>query len=240
VQRQMCPRSFVVLHVPSQDASQAGGIEDDDVIETLPSNRSDESFDVPVLPRRSRRRQHFGDRHRRRGCTDARERETPIADQVARRVVPWESFAELLRRPGCGRMRRRRDVHHPPAVVGEHDQDEQQAAGGRRHDEEIRGHDLFDVIGQERPPRLRRRTPLANDVFRDAGLTDVDPEFQQFAMDPWSAPECVDLRHRADQGADVWSDVRSAETATALPRPKEAEGSPVPSDDGLGPDDDDG
>jgi hypothetical protein len=43
-------------------------------------------------------------------------------------------------------------VHDPPALVSEDHQDEQQAARRRRHHEEIRGHDLSNVIRQERAP----------------------------------------------------------------------------------------
>jgi hypothetical protein len=31
---------------------------------------------------------------------------------------------------------------------------------------------------------LRRRLAPVNQIFRHRGLTDVDPEFQQFAMNP--------------------------------------------------------
>jgi len=40
-------------------------------------------------------------------------------------------------------------------------------------------------------------------VFRDGRLTDVDPQFQQFAMNPRCTPTRVRLRHRANQRADV-------------------------------------
>jgi hypothetical protein len=42
------------------------------------------------------------------------------------------------------------DVHHTPPMVGEHDQGEQQPTGGGWHHEEIRGHNLLQVIQQER------------------------------------------------------------------------------------------
>ena len=41
------------------------------------------------------------------------------------------------------------DVYDAPALVGEDHQNEQQAARRGRHHEEIRGHDLSDVIRQE-------------------------------------------------------------------------------------------
>jgi hypothetical protein len=49
-------------------------------------------------------------------------------------------------------------VHATTALVSDDDQDEEQAARRGRHQEEVRRHDLSDVIAQERPPGLRRRS----------------------------------------------------------------------------------
>jgi hypothetical protein len=46
------------------------------------------------------------------------------------------------------------DVHDPSPVVPKDDEHEQQAEGGRWYDEQVGGHDLARVIGQERSPRL--------------------------------------------------------------------------------------
>ena len=59
VQPEVRSRSRVVGDVLVQNAPKAGSRYHDDVIETLPSNRSDESFDVGILPRGARRRQDF-------------------------------------------------------------------------------------------------------------------------------------------------------------------------------------
>ena len=47
-----------------------------------------------------------------------------------------------------------RHVDDPSTVVREDDEHEQQPERDRRHDEEVGGHDLARVIGEERPPRL--------------------------------------------------------------------------------------
>jgi hypothetical protein len=56
-----------------------------------------------------------------------------------------------------GRTLREYDVHDASAIVRQQDQHEQEPVGRRRDHEEIRGHDLADVIPQKRAPRLRRR-----------------------------------------------------------------------------------
>jgi hypothetical protein len=45
-------------------------------------------------------------------------------------------------------------VHDASPSVGQDYQDEQESARRGRHDQEIRGHDLSDVVRQECAPRL--------------------------------------------------------------------------------------
>jgi len=52
-------RRTVVSVIATPHAARAGRRQHDDVIEALAPDRSDEAFDVGVLPRRTRRRQHF-------------------------------------------------------------------------------------------------------------------------------------------------------------------------------------
>jgi len=47
-------------------------------------------------------------------------------------------------------------VHDASPLMGQDHQHEQQAIRGGRDHEEIGRHDLVDVIGQKRAPRLRR------------------------------------------------------------------------------------
>jgi hypothetical protein len=135
-------------------------------------------------------------------------------------------------------MRGDRDVPDTSPIVGEEHQDEQEAGGHGRDDEEIGRHDLADVIPQERAPGLRGRPAPATRVFRDGRFTDVDPEFQQFAVNPRRAPARVRLRHRANQTTDVGRHGRSPHAAAALPSPPQPEASSAPGDDRLRLDED--
>jgi hypothetical protein len=45
-------------------------------------------------------------------------------------------------------------VHDASPVMPEHDEHEQEPEGDARHDEQVGGHDLTAVVGQERSPRL--------------------------------------------------------------------------------------
>ena len=161
------------------------------MIEALSSDGSDEPFDDSVLPRRSWRGQHVDGPYGSHSVAAGGKREIAIANQEARRVVPREGLAELLRRPCRSRMRGDGDVDHAPPMVREHDEDEQQPAGGGRDHEEVRRHDLLHMVGQECPPRLCRRPTTSNEVFGDAGFADVDAELQQFTVNSGRAPEGV-------------------------------------------------
>jgi len=76
-----------------------------DMVETLASDRSDQPFNMPVLPRRAWRDRPISDAH---GSHPAGDRDTiggvTIADEVARRLVPRERFGDLLGDPFGGRM----------------------------------------------------------------------------------------------------------------------------------------
>jgi hypothetical protein len=78
---------------------------------------------------------------------------------------------------------------------------------------------------------------MAGHVRCDGGLTDVDPEFQEFAVDPRRAPQRVRGRHRANQNADIEWHGRPTEPASALPGPQQSESAAMPADNRVGLDD---
>jgi hypothetical protein len=65
-QREMCSRFVVVRDVSPKDSTEVSLAEHDDVVETLPSDRADDSFDISVAkgsqlhPFRSMGRKLFG------------------------------------------------------------------------------------------------------------------------------------------------------------------------------------
>ena len=122
VQRQVSAGPFVVRTVAGHQSQQACFIEDDHVIETVATSRSNKSFDEWILPRRAGRRDHFLDAHRR--CPQAVERVIAIVEQISRRFVPRKGLAELLGRPRRRRMRGDGHVANTSSIVGEEHQDE--------------------------------------------------------------------------------------------------------------------
>jgi hypothetical protein len=113
--------SRVVGDVLAQHPPKARSRQHDDVIEALAPDRSDESFDVGVLPGGARRRQDFLNAD----GIHVIERMITIADEISRHLVPGERVAKLLHGPGSRRMLRDGDMHDAPAIMSEKDQDEQ-------------------------------------------------------------------------------------------------------------------
>jgi hypothetical protein len=134
-------------------------VDDDHVIETLSSDRADQAFGVRILPRTRRRRNDFRDAHASQAALeDVAVDAVSITVQPAGGRVVRKRFDHLLRGLRGRRMIRDVEMHDAPAVMRQHDQDEQYAAGERRNGEEIHRRGRREVIGQKRPPRLRRRT----------------------------------------------------------------------------------
>ena len=80
---------------------------------------------------------------------------------------------------------------------------------------------------------MRWRSPVSCHIFGDRGLTHIDAEFEEFAVDPGSAPKRVGEAHVADQLADFERDLRSAAARARLPSPEQAKPGPVPADHRL-------
>src|SRR5665213_2298730 len=93
------------------------------------------------------------------------------------------------------------------------------------------------MIAQERLPALRRRPPAPCHVLGDRGLADVDAEFEQFTMDPGSAPEWIGQAHFSDQLANLEGNFWPAAATSRLPSPEQLETSAMPADYGVWLDD---
>jgi hypothetical protein len=128
---------------------------DDDVVQTLAPDGSDQSFHLRIVPRARRAGDHFADAHAGDPAPEHVAIEgVAIAQQPSRGRILGESFTHLLRGPHRRGMFRDVDVDHSPALVAEQDQDEEHAARECRHGEEVHRHERGDMIGEKRPPRL--------------------------------------------------------------------------------------
>src|SRR5664280_3501546 len=91
---------IVIASVGSQDAAQMRLTQDDKMIHTLAPDRSDQPFGKAILPRRGRCDRLVPDAH---GANSAHDHGAidaiPIADKIARRLIPGEGLGSLARYP---------------------------------------------------------------------------------------------------------------------------------------------
>src|SRR5215467_11380977 len=79
----MRARHFVVLEIASQNPPQRRFVPHNDVIQALAANRSDQTFHIWILPRRSRSRDHLFDPHAlREGNNCSSENRISIPHQI--------------------------------------------------------------------------------------------------------------------------------------------------------------
>ena len=131
VQRQVRPTGRVVAEVLAKDPAQVSLIEHDDVIQTIPANRTDHAFDERILPRRSGRCNHFLDSQALdpslHGVTiDA----ISLPQQIAWCGIKRKRFHDLLGCPLSGGMRCHVEVHDSATLVAQNNEDLEHAEGG--------------------------------------------------------------------------------------------------------------
>src|SRR6267142_3354542 len=106
----MRSRLVMILEIARQHAAQVMLAEDDDVIHAFAADRTDQTLDVRVLPRRSRRSDDLRDPHRSNAMTECRTIGfVSVPQQIARCGVPGKGLSHLARKPIlCGIWRDRK------------------------------------------------------------------------------------------------------------------------------------
>src|SRR6266403_1095429 len=208
------------------------------MIQTLPSDRSDQPFGKAILPGRGRCGRLVPDAH---GAQSARDDAAidpvAIADEVARSLIPRKGLRYLT----CNPFRRRIccdvDPDEVSAVEPDHDEGIEQVETDSWNNEQVHGGNVRRVVMQEGPPSLAGGPPPSDHVLGDARLGDLKPELEQLAVDAWRAPKRIIDAHPPDQRAQLRVDLRSPSLWARLPTPVEATAGPVPTHEHLGPDD---
>ena len=113
--------------------------QDDEMIEALAPDRSDQPFGKTVLPRRRWCDGFVPNAHGvQSACDDGAIDAIPIADEVKRSLIPRECFRYLMRDPFCCRICCDVDPDEVSAVSNDDEGIEQIEANGR-DDEQIHG-----------------------------------------------------------------------------------------------------
>lgn len=175
-------------------------VENNHVIQTIPTNRSYNAFGIRVLPWRSRRSDNLLD-------TQALDPSLgsltiygiPVAQQESRSGIEWKCFYQLLGRPPYGGMRCNIEMHDVTAVMAEHEKHIENAKCGGRNRKEVNPRNTVGMIFEKRPPGLRRRFLLTNQILGNCRLRDIDTQLKQLSMNSGSAPAYVGCLHFPDE-----------------------------------------
>src|SRR5204862_5029282 len=211
------------------------------MVDALASNRSDQPFGEAVLPRRAWGDGLVTDAHGAQSACDGSAVDSiPIPDQVARSLIPREYFCDLTCDPVRGRIRCGVDPDKVPAGQPNDDEDIEQIAPNGRNNEQVHGADVRCVVTQEGPPSLGRGAASLDHVLRDARLSDLETELEQLTMDARRSPQRIFRAYPPDQRAQIRGDLRPTSERAGFPTPIPTEAGPMPTYEGLGPDDRDG
>src|ERR1700688_3986083 len=179
----MRPYLVVIFHVRQQYMTEVSLAEHNNVVKALPSDRTDQSFSICVLPRGTRRCRSVANAHRSKSTDkDLTIGPVPVTNEIAGSLFPPACFRDLVCDPFCGWMRcDAKPQNMSPAVP--HDQKSiERAKRDCRHDEHIHRSDPIRVVAEECPPALGRRVSSPDHVLGHAGLSDIDAELEEFAI----------------------------------------------------------
>src|SRR5262245_24079272 len=85
--------------------------------------------------------------------------------------------------------RAHRKSKQPSALMAKDETYEEAPKGNPWNDKQVNGSYIFPMIAKERFPALQRPALPRHHVDRNRGLRDIDVQFEQFAVDPGSAPQ---------------------------------------------------
>ena len=130
-------------------------VEYDHMIHAVTPNRTNESLNIWVLPRRLWSNWNFLDTHIPDALLeDATVDSVAITNQKSQRCIVRKGLDHLLRSPvGC-RMSGDIEMHDMSAILAEDNEGEQNAERGRRNGEEIDGDNVSSMIVEKGPPSL--------------------------------------------------------------------------------------
>lgn len=149
IQREMKPGIVIVLKVFAQHAMQMGFVEYNHMIQTVSADRTDDTFAVRILPRRTGGDQDFVDSQAFYAIFEiVAVGAVAITNEKTRRFFVREGVDDLLGGPYGVGISGHVEVNDLAPVVTENDEDVQNAKSRGRNGEEITGGNIGNMIGQ--------------------------------------------------------------------------------------------
>src|SRR3954471_20522708 len=155
---QVGSRFMVVAEIIRQRSLEMASVQDDVVVQTLPSNRADESLGVWILPGTLWCRQNLLDTQRLDSQSNfSTVSGVAIADEIRGSFSVCKCLHDLLRGPSSGRVLGDIKVQHLATIMFQDNEYEQHLHRDGRHGKEIGRYHVTDMVVPECPPGLVRR-----------------------------------------------------------------------------------
>ena len=159
-----------------------------------------------------------------------------VPDQEPRCAVVRRSLSELLSDPRIGRGAGDVDVDDLAGPVGDDKERVDRAEPGVVELQDIAGPDVVRVVPDEGPPGLAVLSARTDGphVLLDRPLAHADAELEQFAADPFGAPQPVGSGHGLDQVDELHAQPPPCPPPPGLMVPEEGEQVAMPAEEGVG------
>src|ERR1700732_1378957 len=165
----MCSNVVVIASIGSQESAQIRLAQDNDVVQALAPDRSDQAFGKAILPRRGWCGRLVPDAHCAQSARDdAAIDPIPSAEEVARSLIPGKCLRYLTCNPFgrgicCGV-----DPDEVSAVEPDDDEGIEQVETDSWNNEQVHGGDVRRVVTQKGSPSLAGWPPSFDHVLGDA------------------------------------------------------------------------
>ncbi len=208
--------------------------EHNNMVKTIPSDRTDEPLRISVLPWRPWRDRPIPYTHCSKPLDDDIAIDAvSITNDVSWRLLPAVGFGQLTGNPMGARACGHTQPQKLAAGMLQDQKSIQQPKRDRRDYEQIHRRNAVGMIAQKGLPALRRWMPSPGHVFCHGGLPDIDAKLEQFAVDPRCSPKRVRDTHVANELANVRRCLWPATVRSRFPAPVGSEPSAVPADHRL-------
>src|SRR6266478_4427019 len=156
--------------------------EHNNMVKTIPSDRTDEPLRISILPWRPWRDRPIAYPHCSKPLDDDIAIDAiPIANDISWRLLPAVCLSQLPGNPRGARACSHTQPHKLAAAMLHDQKSIQQPKRDRRHYEQIHRRNAVGMIAQKGLPALRRWLPSPRHVFCHGGLPDIDAKLEQFA-----------------------------------------------------------
>src|ERR1700757_5201720 len=206
----MRSHAIVIVRIAFQNPAQMFLAQNDDMVQALAPDRSDQPFGKAVLPGGGRCNRLVPDAHgTQSACDDGAVDPIAVSDHVTRSPVPRKGLGQLTRNPLRCRVGCDVDPREVPTIEPYDDEGIEQVEANGRDNKQVHGGNVRRVVMQKGSPSLAGRPPSFDHVLGDARLRDLKSELEQFAVDTWRTPKPILHAHPPDQDAqlrlDLWS-----------------------------------